>query len=210
MTTTDTPTAAPTLTRAMVRVLPDEDTLDAACANTPDWMHPAPNPFGVIFEGALSPEVCDAMIAAVLTEDTYSVSRCGAQTRQYEDEHLHALEPLTRLAHHANTHSWGYDVDPDPHAWLQSYTSGGHYKAHMDAAIGQSRKVTAVAMVCDPADYEGGDLTIRAIPDFAEYVVPRARGTVVVFQPWLIHDVGCVTAGTRRTVNLGLWGPPLR
>ena len=148
------------------------------------------------------------MVEAVAVDEAYTVQRCGAQTRQYDPGH-EALRPLTEVAVSVNEATWNYDVEHVA-AWLQTYTTGGKYAPHMDAAPGMSRKVSAVAMVSDPGDYEGGDLTIRAIPKLEEYRIPRKLGTVVVFQPWLIHDVSTVTSGLRRTVNLGLWGPPLR
>lgn len=190
------------------RTLPPESQLRQALATMPEWMHPTPNPFGVVLEGCLTPEQCAAMVDAVADDDAYTVQRCGAQTRQYDPDDG-ALGPLIQAAVTVNQHWWQYEVEHAA-AWLQTYTTGGKYAAHMDAAPGMSRKVSAVAMVSDPAGYEGGDLTIRAIPKVAEYRIPRKLGTVVVFQPWLIHDVSTVTSGLRRTVNLGLWGPALR
>ncbi|HXH78170.1 2OG-Fe(II) oxygenase [Nocardioides sp.] len=203
----DDPTPIPSV------MLPDEGLVNQTMRMLPDWMHPAQNPFGMVFEGYLTDETCDEMVSCIEDDETYSVQRCGAQTRQYEREqssHAAALEEMARLVRRVNDSRWNYVVDHDPAAWLQTYTQGGDYHAHQDNSPGQSRKLSAVALISDPADYEGGDLTIRAIPEVGEYVIPRTRGTVVVFQPWLVHDVSTVTAGTRRTVNMGFWGPPLR
>ena len=61
--------------------------------------------------------------------------------------------------------------------------------------------------------FHGSDFRSVAVPSTGPCCWPSHRcpapGTVVVFQ-WLIHDVSRVTAGLRRTVKLGFWGPPLR
>lgn len=189
--------------------LPPAHEVEALTLAAKDWQHPAANPYAVVCEAVLSPATCDELVRIGEREGGYNVARCGATTRQYETHHAPYLASLRRQAERTNDQTWGYRVD-NMRAWLQTYEPGGDYKLHMDAAPGQSRKLTAVLMLTDPDDYDGGDLIIRAVPGVAEYRIPRTRGTVVVFQPWLLHEVTRVTRGRRQTVNLGLWGPPLR
>lgn len=169
-------------------------------------MRPSKTPYAVILEGILSDEVCDHISDSLSSLETYSFRACGAQTRECESDP--SLGPLESIARFTNDTYWGYDLDPGQHSWLQTYEAGNSYMRHFDGAPGQTRKLTAVLMLSDPAAYAGGDLEIFVVPTSIK--IPRTRGTVVVFQPWLEHEVTPVSSGIRQTINMGFWGPEFR
>lgn len=187
---------------------PSEEMLETAFARTPKYMYPNKIPQAVVFEGILSDDLCDEMIADVLQEEPYKFDHCGAETREVLAPFPSSLDALLMLTLRTNIENWNYIVDPGGVAWMQTYEVDGDYQLHTDSFPGQMRKLTAVAMLSDPHDYVGGELQIQAYP--LTYHIPRTRGTVVVFLPWLPHEVTKVHSGVRRTINLGLWGPPFR
>jgi PKHD-type hydroxylase len=99
--------------------------------------------------------------------------------------------------------------------WLQllRYREGQFQSWHRDGVTGafSHRKLTLVAMMSDPSDYDGGELQFL---DATTALVPpaeqRARGTIVAFPGWEVHQVAPVTRGTRYTLVTFVEGPPLR
>ena len=61
------------------------------------------------------------------------------------------------------------------------------------------RKLSVVVQLSDPDDYEGGNLQIMA-EDGTSYIVPRRRGTVIVFDSRSQHRVLKVTKGCRKSL----------
>ncbi len=180
--------------------------LEEAAAAAPQFMRPSAMPYAVWYEGLISSVECDAIIERMMRIESYTHNGCGALTRECHSDPV--LDTIEATARGVNALYWDYDLDPGQHSWFQSYEKGGRYQPHMDGAPGQTRKLTAVALLTDPADYVGGELRLVTTPK-AEWL-PRTRGTVVVFPPWLVHEVKRVEGGFRQTINMGFWGPPFR
>ena len=68
------------------------------------------------------------------------------------------------------------------------------------------RKLSVVVQLSSPDDYEGGNLQIMA-EDGKSYIVPRKRGTVIVFDSRAQHRVLKVTKGCRRSLVGWVCGP---
>jgi len=185
---------------------PSSHKMAQAYHNTPDYMRPSEVPYAVSLEGALSIAECEEIQDTLTRVDSYRVKGCGAETREIVA--APCLDPIELIARNINERYFGYDIDPGQHSWLQTYEPGGDYHRHMDGAPGQTRKLTAVAILSSPVVYEGGKLTMYVAP--RSFTVPRTRGTVVVFQHWVEHDVSPVTTGVRQTINMGFWGPPFK
>lgn len=174
---------------------------------TPAYMVKTLNPHAVVYEGLLDDETCDHIVEHLMYVEPYEYTGCGATTRECP-ELLHSLlEPIMQFTLDVNHEFWDFDVKT-PGAWLQTYEAGGYYQLHSDAEIGQSRKLTTIALLSDPNDYEGGELRLIAYP--IGYDLPRTRGTLVTFPAWLLHEVLPISSGLRQTINLGYWGPPFR
>ncbi len=187
---------------------PDNQLIEQTAANTPEYMHPNEQPWAVVYEGLLSDAECDEIVRTQMKIEPYEFEHCGAVTRECNRPLHESLHPIWSFIHQMNDIFWDFDVDPTGGAWLQTYEAGGDYQLHMDGSIGQTRKLTAVAMLSKPEDYKGGDLCLHVVPN--REVIPNTRGTICVFPHWLIHDVTPVTWGLRQTINLGLWGPPFK
>lgn len=185
---------------------PTADVLDHYSANTPDFMRPNTVPYAAILPGYLEESECDAIQTTLSRVDPYTFSKCGAVTREVVAAPV--LDPIEFAARCLNRIYWDYDIDPGQHSWMQTYEAGGEYRRHMDGSPGQMRKLTAVALLSDESTYEGGNLTLYVPPQSLS--IPRTRGTVVVFQHWVDHDVSPVTKGLRQTINMGFWGPNFR
>ena len=91
---------------------------------------------------------------------------------------------------------------------MRAEGGGGGYGMDVDAVAGQTRKLTAVAMLTPPTEYAGGDLELHTPEE--TFLIPRTQGTIVVFQPWIHHQVTKIHSGVRQTINFGFWGPPFR
>lgn len=185
---------------------PSETALERAYSSTPDYMSPSMVPYAVSLEGALSIDECEAITDVLGGVDPYVVKGCGAVTREIVASPV--LDSIETVARNINNWYFKYDLDEGQHSWLQTYEAGGDYHRHMDGSPGQTRKLTAVAILSSPLVYEGGRLSMHVEPK--HFVVPKTRGTIVVFQHWVDHEVSPVTSGLRQTINMGFWGPPFK
>lgn len=185
---------------------PDHEELERASKQTPDHMHPNEQPYAVALPGILTPEECDEIERLAEVVPHYVFPHCDARTRELG--HRSVLDGLKAVAEFANGIYWQYDLDPEPFSWMQEYIEGGSYPLHMDGAPGQMRKLTAVLQLSNPSDYSGGNLELQIHPN--RYVVPKERGTVVVFLPWILHEVTPIRLGLRQTINMGFYGPAFR
>jgi hypothetical protein len=191
--------------------LPDRPMMEAIQEALPSRQPVGFNPFGLVYPEALSPFECEAIVAEALNHDIYSAVRCGAVSRELPINSV-ALEPLRAIIEHATSVDDGLKVqhNGDMHSWMQEYGKGGDYHRHMDSNPGSFRKLSCVVMLSPRDEYDGGHLIIEAVPEVAEYIIPREQGTVVVFHPMLIHHVTPVMLGKRRTLNVGLFGDAWR
>jgi PKHD-type hydroxylase len=113
-----------------------------------------------------------------------------------------------------NQRFWGLDLT-GIWPWLQllRYRPGQFQSWHRDGVAGafSHRKLTLTAMMSDPADYAGGELQFL---DASTALVPplehRARGTILAFPGWEVHQVTPVVRGTRFALVTFVEGPPLR
>ena len=83
----------------------------------------------------------------------------------------------------------------------------GNYQKHLD--IGRqfpNRKLSFSVQLSEDKEYTGGDLRFHYIKNQPE-IAPRARGTVIFFPSWIVHDVTPVTQGIRRSLVGWVDGP---
>lgn len=174
--------------------------------SVPDYMRPNHIPVAAIMEGFLSSVECAEIKEQLEVFEPYKSKKCGAMTR--ECGHVPVLDSIKHLALTANEMFWNYDLDVPTMSWMQTYSEGEDYLLHMDGAASTMRKLTAVAFLTDGKEYDDGDLEIYYHPE--SKLIPRTQGTVVIFQPWILHRVFPVTRGIRQSVNMGFWGPNFR
>ena len=81
--------------------------------------------------------------------------------------------------------------------------------AHLDYLNKQTeyvRKLSFTLQLSDPDDYEGGN--VELINEANEnYIAPRQRGTIILFDSRTQHRVNKVTKGTRRSIVGWVVGP---
>lgn len=186
---------------------PSQKALEMAEAEALPYMRPNRIPFAVCVEGLIPPKECDAIIERLEQFEGYKHQKCGADITR-ECTHVPELDNVRDFALGMNNMFWQYDIDGEIVTWLQTYSKDGDYQLHMDGAPGRMRKLTAVTMLTDPDEYGGGSLQLFYHPN-SKYV-PTTRGTVVIFQPWILHRVHPVTWGKRQTTNTSFWGPNFR
>lgn len=189
-----------------IKTFPTLEQLEERAAKTPDFMRPNTIPFAAYIEGFLKDEECSAIIRRMHSVEPHSFRGCDAETREIEFDPV--LDPIEATARALNELFWGFDLDDGQHSFCQTYTRGDRYQRHMDGSPGQNRKLTAVALLTDPSEYEGGLLRLYYQPVI--FPAPRTRGTILVFPSWLEHEVLPITSGRRQTVNMGFWGPQFR
>lgn len=191
---------------SVLLTFPSQLGLERAYSAAPAFMRPSMVPYAVSLEGALGGAECEAIIGSLSLIEAHISTGCGAVTQECAADPT--LEPIETIARNINSRYFGFDLDSGQHSWMQNYEIGSSYQRHMDGTPGQTRKLTAVAILSSPLDYKGGALTMYVSP--RTFVVPRTRGTVVVFQHWVDHDVSRMTDGIRQTINMGFWGPPFK
>jgi hypothetical protein len=192
-----------------METFPDKELRTEYFLETAQWMYPNDTPWIAFEEGVLTQEQCVDILRFMFSEEEYQFPHCNARTRECPRPLNTIFDPIAQFLLQANEEFWNYKLDvASAGAWMQTYFPGDNYQAHMDGLIGQTRKLTAVAMLTDPSKYEGGDLEIYIPPN--RFAVPNTIGSIVVFPHWVIHEVMPIKSGVRQTINLGFWGPPFR
>ena len=106
---------------------------------------------------------------------------------------------------------WNYAIDYFQDAQIGRYGKDSHYDWHRDTAVpnedNQQRKLTAVMLLNDSSEFEGGCLQIEAVDK--ENLLTKA-GDVIVFPSFLSHRVTPVVSGTRYTAVCWAVGPLFR
>lgn len=102
---------------------------------------------------------------------------------------------------------WNFDLMGIEEPQIGRYTSGGHYKYHVDSfAPNQEnlqRKLSAILFLSDPKDYKGG------LFEFKKYQLKEKtikKGSIIVFPSFLEHRVAPVTSGTRYSAVCWAYG----
>lgn len=192
-----------------LQTIPTIEQLSRATESLPGYMTPSTMPSAVVLENHLSVDECEQILSTFKRLPMHGFHGCNAYTRDLPRPLDACLKPIHDAALFVNDAFFNFDVYADePAAWLQTYHAGNDYQRHTDAGPGQSRKLTAVAMLTDRRDYAGGSLVFDV--GQTEIAAPATRGTVLVFPGWVSHRVTPVDHGTRQTINLGLWGPPFK
>lgn len=106
---------------------------------------------------------------------------------------------------------WDYDISFHENLQYAKYTIDQHYNWHIDTfpLSGKpfERKVTAVCLLNDPSEFEGGEFQIKL---YQEYVAPLEKGSIIAFPSMLEHRVTPVTSGVRTSATVWLSGKRCR
>lgn len=108
----------------------------------------------------------------------------------------------------ANFDLWGFELAGFCEGLqLSEYHENDHYNWHMDIGshILSQRKLSVVAQLSDPKDYEGGELEF-----FTQGDAPKDQGMLILFPSYVYHRVRAVTKGTRYSLVAWLSGNPYK
>lgn len=114
----------------------------------------------------------------------------------------------------ANRDAYGFDLtdfSESPQVARYGAEREGHFTWHSDIGDGRvasKRKLTMVAQLSEPEDYEGGALEV--MPSNAVLTANKSRGTVTMFPSYLLHRVTPVTSGERYSLTIWAHGPAFR
>jgi PKHD-type hydroxylase len=82
----------------------------------------------------------------------------------------------------------------------------GHYSWHADIGQGVShRKLSIIVQLSDEDEYEGGNVELKV--GSRDIVLPKTKGSVVVFPSFVLHRVLPVTSGIRKSLVAWISGP---
>lgn len=179
-----------------------------------------------IFPGAVTAETCDLLLGetADLPREPGRVVDNGEPVHRevrvafLPRDHWSAAIALGAAGQANEAMGWGYDLEGLETLQLGSYQPGDSHDWHMDTLShgDRVRKLTVVVQLDDPEAYEGGDLEVLrfGVANPEPIALPldamRRRGTVLVFPSYLLHRVGPVLRGERRTLVAWLVGPRFR
>jgi len=117
-------------------------------------------------------------------------------------------EKMVDMANNANENQYGYTMLPSAEMiqYTEYHEGGGHYDFHIDVGAGYAanRKLSMTVQLSDPSEYDGGNFSILRGRD--EEILPKGKGTVLVFPSFILHRVSPVTRGVRKSLVLWLGG----
>jgi len=130
----------------------------------------------------------------------------------YSENATWIYQRLTATILDINARFLNYDLSRIESLQFTRYESGNKefYGKHIDALYRAFalRKLSFSVMLSDPADYEGGDLLLHY--GKTPVMASNARGKIIFFPSYLLHEVTPVTKGTRYSLVGWVTGPPFR
>jgi PKHD-type hydroxylase len=156
------------------------------------------------------------MIEAVVHEGEYAASapdirRSTLRWFDVDGEDRDVATTIMYFARKANRNSFGFEIVEPVQIQFAEYlgTERGSFDWHQDvnwtAPTMTDRKLSFIAQLSEPSDYEGGDFEFFGYPppgpDF------KKRGSVLMFPSFLHHRVTPVTAGVRYSLSSWVEGP---
>lgn len=107
----------------------------------------------------------------------------------------------------ANAAWWRFDLIGGS-ATVKRLGPGDRHDPHVDSTANPiTRKLSVVAMLSDPGEYDGGTLTLDVGQPHA---IRLGRGDLIVLPSWTNHRVTPIERGERTTLVAHAYGPPFR
>ena len=172
--------------------------------------------------GQIPPPVCDWATAGYLTLEPKDASM-GSNGEELSHIHRNTTvrfapiddwfgHMLRGFGLHANKAcNWGFELTGHEAVQYAHYGPEQHYNWHIDnfplMGLSTDRKVSVVCLMCDPSEFEAGELQFRFRQ---EYTAPLVKGSVIAFPSIIEHRVTPVTSGLRASATMWLNGPRFR
>lgn len=123
------------------------------------------------------------------------------------------MDRIIDLVRSANR-AFGFDITAfheSPQIAHYAAVRDGHFDWHADIGDGpfaRQRKLTMVAQLSEPDDYDGGQLEL--MPSAQVIAAARPCGAVTIFPSYVLHRVTPVTRGDRLSLTVWAHGPAFR
>ena len=159
----------------------------------------SPGSIGIGQQPVIDPSYRQALTARVLeTQCPWAFDRVRERVEWANQEYRFDLHGL-----HEDLGVMRYDAPHDGQP-------GGHYRWHQDfgGGIYSRRKVSVVALLTEPDEFEGGDLVL--FTDGERKADLRFQGDLVMFPSWVPHCVTPVTRGRRHSLVAWVSGARFR
>lgn len=173
-----------------------------ACHARYTWYRPG------VHDLALTGEECDYLLrcAGPFWHSTWRDDLSGVTGVAQYGRRRWIIERISTAVSIANAVWWHYEIPTYDACQVLRYRPGDFNAAHTDwSPRFPARKLSVVALLSDPDDYEGG--TLEFLHDVAPTSPPLERGIIVVFPATLLHRVTPVTAGERYSLTAFYTGP---
>lgn len=177
------------------------------------------HPAWIMWEGALSDEICDYIIESGLTllPNKASTFKGGddpnrkTQVRWIQKQAFpDILDIVDKFARDANEH-FKLDIDSIDYLQFTEYKDvghfyGDHHDVDWDRADGRHRKISIVVQLSDPKEYTGGDFSFMTT-ESPDPITVKKRGTVIAFVSYYDHAVSPILSGSRTSLVGWYEGP---
>ncbi len=118
---------------------------------------------------------------------------------------------LAAAVRNVNDSYFKFDITHIQTLQFTKYTADkGFYKPHLDVGMyATGRKLTFSLQLSDPYHHKGGELVFHHLKTEPE-MAPRARGKIIFFPSFLVHEVLPVTEGVRYSLVGWVAGPQFK
>lgn len=177
------------------------------------------------FQNAFSEEEIDEIIRIGRSTDLYNgligghdtvedsnVRRSTIGFIECNEESEWIFEKIGNYVVTANNDLWNFDLIGfgDDVQYTEYWgENGGHYSWHTD--VGETvcnRKLSVIIQLADESEYEGGNVQLNIGHQI--FTLPKEKGAMIVFPPFILHRVTPVTEGVRRSLVSWITGPNFR
>jgi len=182
-----------------------------------------PYPLWLMWEEAISPEVCDEWLEScrrLPTQDAVTFGGHGDTHRKTnirwvnpEGDSAPILDALWEYVQRANE-VFNLDVTHLPPLQFTEYAEAGHhYSTHHDInwnrEDGLHRKISITVQLSDSDDYTGGEFSFNTTEN-PDPTAVRKKGTILCFLSYLDHMVSPIESGSRTSLVGWAEGPRWR
>jgi len=166
------------------------------------------------WESEIPVDICDYIIKTLDNNDDYKKGRVGdnseynSKIRNVEvsfkkNNWMNAL--LCGYIKYANYYNFHYDLSGEDKEGVQlsKYDEGCFYKQHIDYGDNddhRTRKLSLSFQLSDESEYEGGELILYDYVTNNTITACKSKGSIIVFDSRMKHEVTSVTSGTRHSL----------
>jgi predicted 2-oxoglutarate/Fe(II)-dependent dioxygenase YbiX len=155
-------------------------------------------------------DVCDYIIknfdndnyqdGKIGNNNTYNNKVRNVQVNFKDDNWINAL--LVGYIRYANFANFHYDLSDHDKEGIQfsKYNEGCFYTKHTDYGDNdnhRTRKLSLSFQLSDESEYEGGELILYNHIQNTSFSAHKSKGSIIVFDSRIRHEVTTVTSGTR-------------